>query len=291
MRLALGALASAFFCAAGALVFAGCASDEVNGTVVVDAAPEASALDASVADTFVPEDAADDVVEDHAPHTTFCSILSNAANPPKFCDDFDDHDVANGWSTTTVSPTTDSTLADDSTQFVSAPLSAVFKTKALATGAGANASLRATLITAVNHPSLQFQARFSQTAFTDGSVAIATLNVSLSHLFYLYLHDPLATPPGPSLYEEVPVAGASSMKVHHPLTGVLPAANTWADWTIALDFDAGTASVSYDGVALLTNEPIQKVAGTEATIRIGAVYMTGPLPAFTANFDNVVLDY
>lgn len=214
----------------------------------------------------------------------FCVSLSPA---PKFCDDFDDGDLEDDWAFKNVVGT--STIALDDTGPKSPPFAAAVVTKALTVGQSGPAHLRQTLIAAARHPSLSFSAYFTtSTTLTKGALAIATLDVSLNHFFTLYLRDDpqdgISTPTA-NLEE---IDGATTTR--HVLASP-PPTGVWTRIVIDLDLDAGKANVSFDGVKALANEPISGSGGTEATFRVGAVYLFGPADPFQARFDDVVVDF
>jgi hypothetical protein len=70
----------------------------------------------------------------------------------------------------------------------------------------------------------------------------------------------------------------------------LPTAAAWTRVAIDLDLVNGKASVTFDAQKALDAAPITVSAGTEATVRIGAI-IDGPSDAFEAHFDDVVIDY
>ncbi|MDB4946706.1 MAG: hypothetical protein JWP97_6240 [Labilithrix sp.] len=272
----------------GTLGLPACGSDDEAVPPGADAAPEASQIDA-----LGPGDAADagaDVADARDARETgapggFCRDL---APKPRFCDDFDDGDLANGWDVSTRAPA--SSIQDlDDVEFTSAPFSYFAGTKAAGAGGGANVSLRSTMFGTVDHATLSFALRLGTVTFAaDGLVAIATLDVSTSHRFTLNLHtgnNESPDKPGPTLEEQV-----NGMIFYHPLTA-LPAAGTWTRVKIDLDFTAGKATVSFDGTKALDGAAIAKVPGTETTVRLGAVYVNGPANDFEAGFDDVVVDF
>jgi hypothetical protein len=277
--LAAATLVSALLSAAAAM---GCGSSDDGVGSPPDAAaeaepsPEADVPDAADAGRDAPLDARPDV----AP-SAYCASLSPQ---PRFCDDFDDFDLANGWDQATVLPQSEMDL-DDGT-FTSAPLSYVVATRSVdAGGAAGNVSLRKTVLGAVSHVKLAFSARFSTTTVTKGLLAIATLDVSSNHYFTLYLRDGDADSPA-AILEEL----AGSTQTRHLLTK-LPVAGAWTRIEIDVDLAGAKANVTFGGQKALTDAPIDGTIGTEATIRLGAVYIYPPSDPFVANFDDVVLDF
>jgi hypothetical protein len=201
---------------------------------------------------------------------------------PRFCDDFDDGNLTNDWTQSAFVP---GALAElDGTSFVSGRASFHVKTSATGAAAANNALLRLTLFAAVSHPKLSFATRLPAVSFTKGSIAIATLDVSLDHFFTLYLRD--GDPTAPAAVLEEYLAGTVT---RHPLT-LLPAVDVWTRVTVDLDLSLGKANVSFGAQKALDAAPITAVAGSEATLRLGAV-IDGPAEAFEARFDDVTLDY
>lgn len=265
----------------GLLLVAGCGSTDLGGVGRPDAAPEAEAEPEPEPEEVVPVDARPDVFDagNEASAPRYCASLEP---PPKFCDDFDDRDLTNDWDQWTVLPP--STIDLDDSTFTSAPVSYAVATGSVAANNSANVSLRKTLLGSVSHVRLAFSARFGTTTITKGLVAIATLDVSTSHFFTLYLRDGDAVAPAATLEEEV--GGATTRHV----LAKLPVAGAWTRIVIDLDLAVGKASVSFGGDNAL-DTPITPLAGTEATVRLGAVYVYGPADPFTADFDDVVLDF
>ena len=214
-----------------------------------------------------------------APASGYCLGL---VPKPRFCDDFDDLDLINNWDQDTVTPPSVMDL-DDST-FTSAPVSFGVATKSVLPGSSANVHLRKTVLGNVPHVQLSFSAIFASTTLTQGLVAIATLDVSSSHYFTLYLRD--GDPDGAGALEEL-VGGT---KTRHVLTK-LPPAGTWTRITLDLDLAAGKANVTFGAQKALDAAPITAIVGTEATVRLGAVYVYGPTDPFQASFDDVVVDF
>lgn len=283
MRSALGGTAAAALALAIAAFGSalGCGSADEGAVAVGDAAPsEAEPPPDGNRPDAGGEDAADARKDVVAPASGYCAGLSPK---PKFCDDFDDGALANAWDqATVVGPTA---VDVDDAVFVSAPFSFIVATKTVPMGSVGNGSLRKTVLGSVSHVNLAFSARLTTPAVATGLVAIATLDVSLSHFFTLYLRDGDATAPAAVLEEQV-----NGTLTRHLLTRLPPAA-TWTRIVIDLDFTTGKASVSFGGQKALDAEPITALVGTEATVRLGAVYVYGPTEPFEARFDDVVLDF
>ena len=243
-----------------------------------DTAPPARDAATDTSEAADAADATKPPVEGGAP---YCASL---VPQPRFCDDFDDGDLTNDWTQTAFAPGSTNEL--DVTSFTSGPTSYHVKTPASAAAASGNALLRLTQIAAVAHPKLSFSAFLPAVTFTKGSVAIATLDVSLSHFFTLYLRDIDGAAPAATLKEYVGGGGGTT---RHVLTK-LPPVNAWSRITIDLDLTNGKANVSFDAQEALVDEPITAVVGSEATVRIGVI-IDGPADAFEARFDDVVLTY
>lgn len=284
MRSALGGTAAAALALALALAGGpGCGSTAEGPVAVVDAAsfeaeppPDGDLPDAG-GDAGEAGDARKDVV---VPASGYCAGL---VPKPKFCDDFDDFDLTNDWDQpTAVAPTV---IDLDDAVFTSAPLSFYVYAPSVAMGLIGNASLRKTVFGSVSHVNLAFSARLTTTAITKGLIAIATLDVSLNHFFTLYLRDGDPDAPAAVLEEQV-----NGTLVRHLLTRLPPAA-TWTRIVIDLDFATGKANVSFGGQKALDAEPITALVGTEATVRVGAIYVYGPTDPFEARFDDVVVDF
>jgi hypothetical protein len=277
MRAALGGTAAAAF----ALMLAsgsgcGSTSDEgpvgaADGSFEPERPPDGEAPGVDAA-----EGARNDVV---VRAKGYCAGLTPK---PKFCDDFDDLDLENDWDQATIIPPSIMDL-DDST-FTSAPVSYVVATKLVAAGSSGNISLRKTVLGNVSHVQLAFSALFASTTLTRGLVAIATLDVSTNHFFTLYLRD--GELDGFGALEEQ----ASGTKTRHVLLA-LPPAGAWTRIVLDLDLVTGKANVSFGAQKALDGEPITPLVGTEATVRLGAVFVYGPTDPFQAAFDDVVVDF
>jgi hypothetical protein len=270
----MGAFQSTTWTAAAAVLVAGCGSSDLGVLGLPDAAPET--------DAEVPLDAGPDVADprEAAAPLGYCARLLPR---PRFCDDFADRDLTNDWDQSTV--LAPSVLDLDDATFTSAPVSFVVATGNVAANDSANVSLRKTVLGSVSHVQLAFSTLLATATITKGLVAIATLDVSTSHFFTLYLRDGDATAPAATLEEQV-----GNATTRHVLT-TLPVARAWTRIVIDLDLAAGKATVSFGGRKALDAAPITPLLGTEATIRLGAVYVHGPTEPFTAGFDDVVLDF
>jgi len=226
-------------------------------------------------------DAGPDVKVDAGP--PFCSALSPA---PKFCDDFDDGDLSDDWDFTNV--ILPSTLVLDTATFASAPASMHVQTKTLAAMQNGPAHLRRTIFATAVHPRLSFSAFYASTSITSGAVAIASLDVSLSHFFTLYLRDA----PGDGTSDPAVVLEEidGSATIRHVLPKA-PPAGVWTRIGIDVDLVRGRATVSYGGEKVLDDEVVSMNGGEEVTVRVGAVYVFGPAAPFEAVIDDVVVDY
>ena len=281
MRAGLGKTAAAL--ALGLMAAMACGACGSSSSTAVD--PSDAASDAQPEpDGPIPEqDAGPDVADARqdviAPPGGYCASL---VPKPKFCDDFDDGDLTNDWDQPTA--VGGSLMALDEASYTSPPASFVVQTQNLTVATSGNALLRKTVFGAVAHVKLSFSMLTPTVTFTKGIISIATLDVSTNHFFTLSLRDQDAVPAA-SLEEYV---GATMTR--HVLTR-LPPAGVWTRITIDLDFTAGKANVTFDALKALDAEPIMPVPGTEATIRVGGVYIEGPADPFKASFDDVVVDF
>gem|GEM_PF-1926549 len=261
-----------------------------------EAEPPADAADAGAEAAPDGQDAAPDAATDggtdaadarpDAPSeagATFCETLTPA---PRFCDDFDDGDVDDDWAVRNVLG--GSTLELDPASYASSPTSMHVTTKALDAAQSGPAHLRTTVTGAVSRVKLAFGVRIeTNPAVTKGALALATLDVSASHFFTLYLRDAPQDGSEPAaILEEID--GATVRR--HALTK-LPAMGVWTRVTIDVDLGAGVASVLLGTEKALDAAVVSAIPGTEATIRVGAVYLFGPADAFEAGFDDVVVDF
>lgn len=258
-----------------------------GGTPGEDSGPAEAAPQEDSAAT----DAGVDVVADAKPDVkleaggpSFCAGLSKK---PKFCDDFDDGDLSNDWAFTNVLG--GSAAGIDVSSFASAPYSMGVVTPALANMQSGPAHVRQTLLATAKHPSLSFSAYFvSDPAVTKGALAIAALDVSLDHFFTLYLRDSpqdgVSTPA--AVLEEI----EGGTITRYPLAA-LPPMGAWTRIVIDVDLDAAKLNVTFGAVKVIDDQTIGTSGGTEATFRIGAVYLFGPSDKFEARFDDVVVDF
>lgn len=273
---------------------AGCSSSASDDGTGADAAPEAEVEEASTPDA-AGDAAAGDAADADADAGDAADV--DAAKPdadagakyclslvptPRFCDDFDDGDLTNDWTTSAFVP--GAVAALDPTSFTSGPASFHVLTPATNATASNNALVRLTMFAAVSHPKLSFSAFLPAVTFTKGAIAIARLDVALNHLFTLYLRD--RDPVAPTAILEEYVGGTTT---RHLLT-TLPPINAWTRIALDLDLANGQANVSFDAQKALDAEPIAALAGSEATVRLGAI-IDGPADAFDARFDDVVVDY
>jgi hypothetical protein len=229
-------------------------------------------------DAGVPVEDARDARAD-APSAGFCASRSPA---PKFCDDFDDDDLEDDWAVLTAQG---GEAVLDPSVAVSPPASLAVGTAGLGAMQNANVHLRATANGApTGHVVLAFEMMLATTAYTQGAIAVATLDVSSSHFFTLYLRDGDTDAPAATL-EEITQSGTT----RHVLSK-LPGAGVWTHVTIDVDIGGAKASVSWGNEKVLdattTPGPAQ-----DPTIRIGAVYVNGPAAPFEARFDDVTLDF
>lgn len=252
-----------------------------------DAGPgEAAVLD----DGGAPEDAAPADAADAGPDSTVPPKPDGGSPPcaaiqpkPAFCDDFDDGDLKDDWEVANVS--VGSSVSLDTTGYASPPASFAARTKAIAAQDAAFAHLRTTVTGTPTRVRLSFTAFFPTTTLTKGMLAIATVDVSTSHFFTLFLRDNDPDAPGPTLEESLP--GTTTRHV----LGSPPPANAWTRIVVDIDLAAGKASVSWDGTKALDGATIGTAPAQDPTIRIGALYDYGPQDAFEARFDDVLVEY
>lgn len=251
---------------------------EAVETPPADAAPDppdATEVDAGTKE----EDASTDVRMDAPVFTGWCASLSPT---PRFCDSFDDGVLANGWDQLTVIPGSSASL--ETLEFRSSPASFLVDVPTLPAQTIGNVHLRTTIAGTGTRARFGVSGYFSQTTFASGAVAIATIDVTDTHWFTLWLRD-MTGASGASLEETV---GATITR--HPLT-TEPPAGGWTRIDVDLDLAAGTATVRFDGTVALDAASITQGAATNPTIRVGAVYAYGPLVPFSALFDDLVLDF
>jgi hypothetical protein len=276
--LALGAI-----CVAAALSSEACGSTAgveptaPLGEAGTDAPPDLPTMaDAAVLDA--PPDVADAAIDVVAPGH-FCAGLVPA---PRFCDDFDDGDLTNNWTSFAAQP--GSVLELDTAISRSAPAS--FHVVAMEDLAAApnNVLLRTTLLGAVSHGKLSFSTLLPSITFTKGAIAIARFHITLNDSYTLYLRGPDAAGNIATLEENV-----GGVVTEHMLSS-LPPIGVWTRVMLDLDLAGGKASLSFGALKALDAVAITPMAGTEATVRIGAV-IDGPSDTFEAHFDDVVVDF
>ena len=279
---------------AGICVAAALSSGACGGTEATDPTPPAvdSGMDA-VPDVLPQEDAAppeaspDVVVVDAKPDVTpppahYCTGL---VPKPKFCDDFDDGDLTNDWTAFAAAP--GSVFELDTSTSTSAPASFHVVAMPEMAAASNNVILRTTMTTmagAVHHGTLSFSTLLPSVTFTQGAIAIASFYINLTDSYTLYLRGPNAAGNVATLEENV-----GGTITEHMLTALPPAA-AWTRVSIDLDLAGGKASVSFGAVKALDAATITVTAGSEATVRIGAI-VDGPSDQVEAHFDDVIVDY
>jgi hypothetical protein len=215
---------------------------------------------------------------------TWCATRSPA---PAFCDDFDRGALGAAWDA--LVQTAGSAVALDPSTFTSAPQSLAVRSKAVGGGEFGNVLLRKTVSSTAPRAKLAFDFQGDPAPTSGGPVAIATLDMSLNHLFTLYLRDEGAldagASAGPALVELAPVVG----QTRYPFT--LPALTAGQFVRVEIDVDLGTqrADVRFGGATVLSQIAIAGGATSQPTIRVG-VLSTGPQPAYAARFDDVTLE-
>jgi hypothetical protein len=194
-----------------------------------------------------------------------------------FADDFEDGDLKNNWDVLNVCSGCSATI--DQGAFLA-------KTQSLLVQETAFSFLRTTVPGTPSRVRLSFLATFPSVTLTQGTLAIASVDISTSHFFSLFFRDDDINAPAPSL-EETSTAGTNR---HHLLN--LPPAGVPTRIVIDLDIGAGTANVAWGATVALANEPIEKTpAAKDPTIRVGLMYVYGPEDAFEGRFDDVLLEY
>jgi hypothetical protein len=193
-----------------------------------------------------------------------------------FADDFEDAELDDDWDVVNVCIGCSATVDQGAL---------LAKTKSVVNMETAFAHVRTTVNGAPTHVRLSFDATFPSVTLTKGTLAIATVDVSQSHFFSLYLRDTDMDAPAASLDEE----GGPSPKRH--LLTSLPPAGTKTRVVIDIDLGAGTASVSFGDSVVLANDPIGASIADDPTIRVGLMYVYGPQDPFEARFDDVSLEY
>lgn len=219
----------------------GCGDDDQGGIGI--AGPDAALIE----ETGAPDVA---VKEDASPSDAGVDAPIPAGTV--FSDDFQDGEIDDDWEVVNVC--IGCSLAIDQGALVA-------KTKSVVTQETAFAHVRTTVEGVPSHVRLSFDATFPNVTLTKGTLAIATIDVSQSHFFSLYLRDTDMDAPAASLDEQ----GGPSPK-RHLLTG-LPPANTKTRVVIDVDLDAGTANVAFGGTVVLAND---RSASRSPTIRRSA---------------------
>jgi hypothetical protein len=252
----------------------GSSTDAPDAEIDVAIGPDTSVpeLDASAPDVA---DARKDVLDAGPP---FCASL---VPKPKFCDDFDDQNLTDDWTSSAAAPA--SIFELDETTATSAPASFHFGAREAVAAAANNVLLRTTMFGAVTHGKLAFSTLLPTVTFAKGAIAIAQFYVNLDDVFTLYLRSPNGAAPAAELEEYV-----GGVTTAHPLTK-LPPLGVWTRVAIDLDLANGKATVMFDAVKAL-DATIAVGAGSEATVRIGAI-VDGPADAFEGHIDDVVVDF
>ena len=279
-------LALAGICVAASLSSAACGSTESAEPLppADEAGADAPPDTTPAADAAVPDgaDAASDAA-DAAPDVVvpghFCAGLVPA---PRFCDDFDDGNLTNDWTSFAAQP--GSVFELDTATSTSAPASFHVVAMEEMAAAANNVLLRTTILGAVSHGRLAFSTLLPSVTFTKGAIAIARFHVTLSDSYTLFLRGPDAAGNIATLEENV-----GGVITEHMLTS-LPPIGVWTRVTLDLDLAGGKVSVSFGAQKALDAVAITPIAGTEATVRIGAV-IDGPCDTFEAHFDDVVVDF
>ena len=235
-----------------------------------DAAPDSPPFDAAA-------DAADETGSDVGA-STWCDTRAPA---PAFCDDFDRGELGARWDFFQTDPPGVATL--DQAAFVSAPDAFGVVTKKLTGPDFGTILLRKTISGTFTRARLGFDL-FADAAQPTGTLAVATLDLSLDHLLTLYLRDDDPDAPAATLTEQPP-AGAPA--VRHPLSAP-PQPAAWTRVELAVDSGAATATLVFDGAVVLT-APIAKAPMDSPTVRVG-VLVSGPAGPYTMRFDDVALD-
>jgi hypothetical protein len=247
------------------LAFLGCGTSSSAPT-------DAGAADAAPVDAAPPPD---DAGHEASGTTRFCDSVKAT-----FCDDFDKGDLGSTWDFFQQTPPGVGVL--DEANFKSAPAAFGVRTKKCAQGDVGTILLRKTIAGGASHVVLAFDVN-ADVGQASGTLAIATLDLSTSHLLTLYLRDDDPNTPGPTLTE---VAPGVSTAIRNPFTK-LPAAGAWHNVTLDVDAANGTAALLIDTVNVLS-ATIAKAPVDSPTIRVG-VLVTGPAQPYTFDFDNVAL--
>lgn len=276
---------AAAICASASLSSAACGSTgaaDPGGQIDAgtDAEPDAQpAQDSGALDAGSGVDASDAKADVVVPPAHFCA---GQAPAPKFCDDFDDGDLTNNWTASAVQP--GSVFELDTATSTSAPASFHLIAMPEMAAAPNNALLRTTMFGLVHHAKLAFSTLLPSVTFTKGVIAIARFHISLNDSYTLYLRGPDGAGNIATLEET-----AMGVTTEHALTKLPPIA-VWTRVAIDLDLMGGKATVAFDGQKALDAAPIEVIAGSEATVRLGAI-VDGPSDAFEAHFDDVIVDF
>jgi hypothetical protein len=250
------------------VLVAGCGSTHATATVEPDAGEHVRAHP----DAGPPPEGGADAGK------SFCAHRSPRA---AFCDDFDDLGALGAlWDV--LEPAPPGVASTDLTSFVSAPASLGIVTRHLGTGELGSILLRKTVKGTASRVVFAFD-YFGDEVQKDGTLAIATLDLSLDHLLTLYLRDDDPSSPGPTLTELPPLG---TFVERNPLP--VPPAFAWTHVEIAADTSAGHVTVRYGGAVVL-DIGIAKGAAQDPTIRVGAL-VSGPAAPYVMRFDDVTLD-
>ena len=277
-------LVGAAICASASLSSAACGSTGTDdpGPQIdagTDAEPDAQPAPDGSSELDAGPDVADAKPDVVVPPAHFCA---GQAPVPKFCDDFDDGDLTNNWTQFAAQP--GSVFELDSTTSTSAPASFHLVAMPEMAAASNNVLLRTTMFGLVRHARLAFATLLPSVTFTKGVIAIARFHITLNDSYTLYLR-------GPDSAGNIATLEETTMGVttEHMLTRLPPAA-AWTRVAIDLDLMGGKATVTFDGQKALDAVPITVIAGSEATVRIGAI-VDGPSDTFEAHFDDVIVDF
>lgn len=252
------------------VLVAGCGSTHAAATVEADAGghvlahPDAGPREDGGADADVGR--------------SFCAHRTPRA---AFCDDFDDLGTLGArWDV--LEPSPPGVASTDLTSFVSAPASLGVLTRRLGMGELGSILLRKTIKGTASRVVLAFD-YYGDAVQKDGTLAIATLDLSLDHLLTLYLRDDDPSAPGPTL-TELPPLGTFVEK--NPLP--VPPAGAWTHIVVDADAAHGRVTVTYAGAVVL-DVGIARGAALDPTIRVGAL-VSGAAAPYAVRFDDVTVD-
>lgn len=200
---------------------------------------------------------------------------------PAFCDDFDRGALGATWDVLERGAPQQASL--DTVTFLSPPAAFAVTPPRLAAGELGATLLRRTVKGTARRFVFGFAVR-ADAPPTDGTLAIATLDLALDHLLTLYLRDDDPVSPGPSLAEAAPGAGA----IVRTRLASAPPAGVWTRVELDVDAAAGHAVVRIAGAVVLS-APVSRASAVDPTIRVGAL-VTGPADAYGLRFDDVTLD-